>query len=864
VRAHLASLVHEFRQHAAQTAVVVHRGNRSYPTTYGEIANLAGRFAAELDRRHILPGERVILWGTNSAEWIAAFFGCLLRGVIAVPLDAAGSPAFAQRILNDVAPKLIVADQLLLASLNTNIPQLHLATLTNHLPLEPNFTVSPAVTDQTPFQIIFTSGTTSDPKGIVHTHRNVLASLQPIEDEIAKYRRYERIVHPLRFLHTLPLSHVFGQFMGLWIPPLLAAEVHFVDQLEARRTIDLIHRERISVLIAVPRVLHLLRAHLLSQFRLTAAELEQANTLSPWKRWWRFRSVHRALGWKFWAIISGGATLPADLERFWNQLGLALIQGYGMTETAALITLNHPFRVAQGTIGKALPGREVRLSSEGEILVRGDMLAASTWQSGKMHPREGDWLATGDLAAESTSGDLRFLGRRNDVIVTAAGMNIHPADLEAAMNAQPNIRGCVVVPCEITSGAEPVAVVLSSANDEELQTAVTNANQTLASYQQIRRIQRWPQLNFPYTSTGKLLRRDISQWACTTLLHQQSQPLNSPETDVLLRLIAAVTGEPISHPNDRLRLSEDLHLDSLGRVQLQSELEQQLQLELNEDAIAKATTLGHLRQLIHNETAPHIAESPKPSFADEAQTIPSPAPITKPDSPLLRHLYPHWPWLWPVKAARIAFIELIMRPLIWLLAAPRVVRAPNPPPQGPLLLIANHVTAYDGALILYALPRHLRHQTAIAMSGEMLFDLRHGQNQSNSLLNLLAPAGYWLITALFNVFPLPRLRGFQRSFEYAGEAMDKGYSVLIFPEGTRSPDAKLHPFRPGIGLLAQESRIPILPIALIGLDQMKKTGWLRSGHLEIRLGEPIPTDNDSTPTDLTQKFEATLRRLSSL
>lgn len=863
MRAHLASLVHEFRQHAAQTAVVAHRGNRSYRTTYGEVANLAGRFAAELDRRSIVPGDRVILWGTNSANWIAAFFGCLLRGVIAVPLDAAGSPTFAQRILADVTPKLIAGDETLLTSLQTDISKLNLATLSTHLPTEPNFTVSSAVNDQTPFQIIFTSGTTSDPKGIVHTHRNVLASLQPIEDEIAKYRRYERLIHPLRFLHTLPLSHVFGQFMGLWIPPLLAAEVHFVDQLEARRTIHLIHRERISVLIAVPRVLHLLRAHLLSRFNLTPDKLEQANTLSPLKRWWRFRSVHRALGWKFWAIISGGATLPADLERFWNQLGLALIQGYGMTETAALITLNHPLRVAHGTIGKALPGREVRLSDEGEILVRGDMLAASTWHNGTMHPRESEWLATGDLAAESNSGELRFLGRRGDVIVTAAGMNIHPADLEAAMNAQPGIRGCVVIPCEIAGSTEPVAVILSSANEEELQTAVANANRTLASHQQIRRVLRWPQLQFPYTSTGKLLRREVMQWACNTILNQQSRLSISTnaDADILLKLIAAVIGEPIAHPNDHLRLSEDLHLDSLGRVQLQSELEQQLQLELSDDAIAKAATLGDLRRLIDNQTAPKVIE-PRTLPANEAQPIPT--PITKPQPTTPNHIYTHWPWSWPIKILRIAFLELIMRPLIWLLAAPKVTRPPNQPPQGPLLIIANHITAYDGALILYALPAHLRHRTAIAMSGEMLFDLRHGQNQPNAILNLLAPAGYWLITALFNVFPLPRLRGFQRSFEHAGEAMDNGYSVLIFPEGTRSPDAKLQPFRPGIGLLAQQSGVPVLPMALIGLDQMKKTGWLRSGHLEIRLGKAIPSDKHSTPTDLTQKFEASLRHLNSM
>jgi 1-acyl-sn-glycerol-3-phosphate acyltransferase len=358
-------------------------------------------------------------------------------------------------------------------------------------------------------------------------------------------------------------------------------------------------------------------------------------------------------------------------------------------------------------------------------------------------------------------------------------------------------------------------------------------------------------LSLPYTSTGKLLRREVAQWACNTILHQHQSQSSSANEDTLLKLIATVTGEPIAGPGDHLRLSEDLHLDSLGRVQLQSELEQQLQLELSDEAIANAVTLADLRHLITQTAAP----------VNESHTTPSQAPIDNPDSPTPSHIYPHWSWLWPIKATRIAFIELIMRPLIWLLAAPNVVRPLTPLPQGPLLLIANHITAYDGALILYALPAPLRRRTAIAMSGELLLDLRSGHNQPNPLASLLAPTGYWLVTALFNVFPLPRLRGFQRSFEHAGEAMDNGYSILIFPEGTRSADAKLHPFRPGIGLLAQESRAPVLPIALIGLDQMKKTGWLRSGHLEIRLGEVIPADSHCSPTELTQSLEDSIRHL---
>ena len=153
-----------------------------------------------------------------------------------------------------------------------------------------------------------------------------------------------------------------------------------------------------------------------------------------------------------------------------------------MTETTALVTLNHPFHIGHGTIGKALPGREVRISDEGEILVRGDMLATATWQRGAMHPRQGDWLATGDLATKDESGELRFLGRKGEVIITGAGMNVHPADLEEAMTKQPGVRGCVVVPCETMSGPEPVAVVLSSRNDDELDAIVGQANRGLAEY----------------------------------------------------------------------------------------------------------------------------------------------------------------------------------------------------------------------------------------------------------------------------------------------------------------------------------------------------------------------------------------------
>ena len=900
VREDLASLVEEFRRHSGETAVVAHRGNRRYATTYGELAGIAGRFAAELERRGVAPGERVVLWGENSAEWVGVFFGCLLRGVIAVPLDAAGSSEFAGRVVKDVAPRLIVGDARLLATLGeqgtgtrdqgTEKPEssqspdcMPLMGIAAHLPAEPLFAVSDAVNRETPFQIVFTSGTTSEPRGIVHTHRNVLVSLQSIESEMAKYLRYERAFHPLRFLHSIPLSHVFGQFMGLWCPALLAAEVHFAEQLEPARVTELIRRERISVLVAVPRVLHLLRAHLLGRFPALAAELDAAAGLSIWKRWWRFRRVHSALGWKFWAVISGGATLPADLETFWNRLGFALIQGYGMTETAALVTLNHPFHIAPGTIGKPLPGREVKITGEGEILVRGEMLSGATWAGGRMRAREGEWLATGDLAEKNAAGDLRFLGRKGDVIVTGAGMNIHPADLEAALVARPGVRGAVVVACEMAGGAEPVAVVLFSGAEEELQRAVAEANRTLAEVQQIRRVLRWPEIDLPYTSTGKLVRRQVAQWACAMLAGQRQAAAGSAalSRDALLELVAEVTGEAIPGADpaalNRLRLSEDLHLDSLGRVQLQSALEQRFGVELEDDAVAKLEDVAELRALVEQQLAGPAggvaAQSPEsrrrdstPLCDEREKTDNKLRAMDTPQVATSEYVYPHWPWNWAMQAGRVAFIELVLRPVVWLLGAPRVVCDGAELPDAPVLVIANHVTAYDGALILYALPAKMRRRVAAAMSGEMLDDMRRARNQANTVANYFGPAAYWLLTALFNVFPLPRARGFRRSFAHAGEAMDRGYSVLIFPEGTRSRDGRIHAFRPGIGLLATQSRVPIVPVALDGLGEIRATHsrWFRSGKIEVRIGRAIDAATEETdPAQFTATLEEAVRGLSA-
>ena len=799
MRPHLASLVDDFRRHGGQIAIVSRHGLRKEITSYKELADQAGRFAALLNSRGIVKGDRVLIWGENCASWIAAFFGCILRGVVPVPIDVAGSESFAHRVAQEIDPKLVTGSREQLKSFPNALPFEDFATL----PLIPVGAIE-GLSESDPVQIVFTSGTTAEPKGVVHTHGNILASLRPIEREMQKYLKYERIFHPLRFLHTLPLSHVFGQFMGIWIPALLAAEVHFESRLVPSDLIETIHDERISVLVAVPRVLEILQTYLQQRFHLN---IEKAKGFSALRRWWEFRAVHRALSFKFWALICGGATLPERIEHFWNSLGLVVIQGYGMTETAALVSLNHPFHAAKGSIGKVLPGREIRLGDDGEILVRGETVSKATWQGGRMQTQDSEWLATGDLATMDDSGNLQFRGRKKEVIVTAAGLNIYPDDLEAALLHQPLIKATAVVEVD---GEPFAALILRESTDPSA--AVKAANEELAGYQQIRHWIVWPDPDLPRTSTGKIMRREVAAG------------VKGKAPQMLTGMIERITG--------KISDSESLNLDSLGRVELQAAIEGQLGVEIDDAAYQQVHTLGDLRGL--------LSGSGKAESHDE-------------------NLYPTWVWSRPQSVIRAAFIELVMRPFVAVLGNPRFHKIE--PPLDPVLIVSNHISLYDVPLILYALPGHMRRRVAVAMAGEMILNFRKARNLGNWFLNLCGPPAYFLITALFNVFPLPQLTNFRKSFAHAGQAMDRGFSVLVFPEGRRTPDGKMHPFQKGSGMLWKELQCNALPVYLGGMNTGK---WLRTGALSIQIGKPIPFNPDWDPSEATSILEEAVRSLPAL
>src|ERR1044072_1164120 len=255
MRETLLSFLDDCLAHGEQTAVAHWRGLRTSRWSYARLASAAFQFARELESREIGAGDRVLFWGENSPEWIAAFYGCLLRGAVVVPLDLKSAPHLVERVQQQVSAKLLLAENEQL-----KLPCLAFNSLEDHIAQHSTARYSSdGINPDDLVEIVFTSGTTAEPKGVCLTHRNLLANIAPIEKEFRRYERWERLVHPLRFLCLLPLSHVFGQLMGIFIPQFLAAEVYFRESYKPSEIVEVVKKQRINVVVTVPRVLETLK-----------------------------------------------------------------------------------------------------------------------------------------------------------------------------------------------------------------------------------------------------------------------------------------------------------------------------------------------------------------------------------------------------------------------------------------------------------------------------------------------------------------------------------------------------------------------------------------------------------------------------
>jgi long-chain acyl-CoA synthetase len=858
-RENLLSLFSAFERFGEDIAFVQRRGYRREAWTYRKVASVACACALKLKERGVRTGDRVLLWGQNSAEWTAAFWGCLLRGAVAVPMDDGATLDFAGRVARDAGVKFVFASREKTA-LGNAIPRLVLEDLPDTLKrgggvaswsegsqsIQAGYEslADEPITRSHIAQILFTSGTTAEPRGVVLTHGNFLANLEPLERGIDPYRKYERWFHPLRFVTLVPLSHVFGQFMALFVPPLLGATVVFEPSANPEEIVRTVKRERATALIAVPRMLDALHAGIQREYEARGQSnwlkkrLEAASGKKFLRRAWRFRRIHGRFGWKFWAFISGGAALSSETEEFFNRIGYAVVQGYGMTETASLISLNHPFRATEGSIGKVLPGREFRLAEDGEILVRGENVASGYWEGGALRQGVRDkenWLRTGDIGELDAEGNLRFKGRKKNVIVTPAGLNVYPEDVEAALRKQASVRDCVVIPMERGGNAEPCAILLmergADAKEDSTRGAVETANGSLAEYQRVRRWLVWPEPDFPRTSTGK---PRLSLIASRAAELSSGSPPAKAQAGTLDDLLAKFS----SPKGTSEKLERDLNLSSLDRVELMSALEERFQVELNETTFAEAKTVADVQRLLQQPAA-HRTE----------------------------YVYPRWTQRAPVRWLRLAVYYALVWPATQILGHPRIVGRKNLRGlRGPVLIVSNHITRRaDIGLILATLPARFRHRLAIAMGGESVQRMRRPPRDWFFVKRWTYQLGYGLVTAFFNVFPLPQHSGFRESFRFAGESADRGYSILVFPEGevNNSEDGRMAPFQSGIGLLSENLRLPVIPMRLDGVWQMKREGrrLAHFGEITVRIGAPVTLSPDTRPEKVARTLESLVASL---
>jgi long-chain acyl-CoA synthetase len=788
-------------------------GFRSRSYTYDEVGRAARGFAARLASQGLVRGDKVVFFSENRPEWVIAFWGCLLAGIVVVPIDYRTSPDFLARVAKIVNAKLVLIGE--------DVPSLdstHGAPIWHLHDLEWTDGTPPPVTigRDDVAEIIFTSGATADPKGVVITHRNVLANIVPVEREVVKYLKWARPFAPIRFLNLLPLSHMFGQAMATFIPPMLSGLVVFMRGYNPGQIVEQIKRRRVSVLVSVPKILDVLREHA----RRASPDLDVrapatgGSLMRIAKRWWRHRSTHRLFGWKFWAFVVGAAPLDPELESFWGDLGYAVIQGYGLTETAPIVTLNHPFDTKRGSVGKAIPGVEIKVADDGEILVRGDNVTKGYFNAAEetAHAFEDGWFHTGDIGEITSDGQVFIRGRKKEMIVTPEGLNVFPEDVEGVLNHIPGVRDSAVVGLSMSGGSEErvhaVLVLEPGINPDDV---VRTANAELGDAQKIRRALVWQDGDLPRTEgTKKLKRSAIREWVRSGA----APPHVQAGQDSLTALIAKYAGRDDVGPNATI---EELGLSSLERVELMVALEDKYQTRIDEGAFADVRSVAELKTLV------------------EKGATAGAVPVEPVD-------FPSWNRSWPARAIRRVSLPTWILPLARVFAWIRVEgREHLAQIDQPVIFAANHQSHMDGPVILASLPARLRYRVAPAMAKEFFkahfFPEQFGRRAwfTNSL-------NYYLAALFFNAFPLPqREAGARQTLRYIGEVLESGFSVLIFPEGHRTSAGEIDGFRPGIGMIASRLGVPVVPVRLEGLDKVLHPSWkmARPGRVRVAFGAPM-------------------------
>ncbi len=813
-----ALLEESARRYPNHTATVIRAGIRTLRLNYTQLEQRSHAYARLLRERQTGPGDRVVIWAANQPDWVAAMFGSFLCGAAVVPLDVRSGREFVERVVGLTGPKLAFAGRAEAEVLRAlEVPVLEFGAF--DVPLDGKVEPAP-ITPDTLAEIIYTSGTTGDPKGVMLTHGNIASNVRAGLKAI-------HLDENTRLLSLLPLSHMFEQTGGCFAPIAVGAAVAYPTSRQPSALARTMQDWKPTVMIMVPQALQLLmsaiereaantgRTKLLERLRRVAKRLP-----GPARRR-LFGSVLKRFGGELDFMASGGAALDPALQAKWEAMGIDIVEGYGTTECSPIVSLNPRHDRRRRSVGKPLPGTQVRIARDGEVQVRGPGVFSGYWRNEAATAATFDdgWYQTGDIGYLD-DGYLYLRGRKKDLIVLSDGQNVYPEDIERVLGNQPGITEAVVVGLP-KDGLVRLHAVLLENTPGAAADAVREANRELDSRQQVMSFSTWQGEDFPRTHTLKV-RRNLVLEALAG--HEPQGASSSPaavEGDPLLRLVAQCAGaERAEAIREDAELAGDLGLDSLGRVELLSAIEEELGAFIDDAEVLPNTTLAELRQMV--------------SRSERRRKAPN---------------FPTWPRTRPARLARrlmmAGFVLPALRPLYSVQVRGRANLAGL---KEPCLIISNHNMHLDQAMLLTAMPHGLRQRVAIAAAASDIFGNRF--------------RGFWA-SLLGNAFPFAKEgSGVRESLEYVARMLDGGWNVLIFPEGKLTVMGPTQRFKSGVGLLAVETGVPVLPMRIdVQRPGFYEGKWLPHPRARVRVsvGQPVVFEPGTSYTDATATLEQAVR-----
>jgi long-chain acyl-CoA synthetase len=815
-------------KHGRRTALIIKPGFRTRIWTYADIGDHVPRVAHVLRGTGIQPGDRVLIWAVNRPEWGIAYLGALWAEVIPVPIDVRSTDELVTKIAAQTGAKLVLTSiPTLKAASRLELPGLAIEVLVDSARTAPSL-ARPSVEPDALAEIVFTSGTTGDPKGVMLTHRNIasnaasLASVVPLGPET-------------RLLSILPLSHMYGLNPGLLAPLIAGASVVYPTSLQAPVLARTFRERKVTMLLAVPQIVKQLNNAV--ERRVDAAgkrtSFERLHAIArhlplPLRRL-LFRPVLSRFGGALRYLAVGAAAMNPVVARRWEEMGVTSLQGYGATETSPVVAFTRIERNRVGTVGEPIPGVEVRIEPEGEILVRGPNVFKGYWQRADATDAvlQDGWYHTGDHGTIDADGFLTLQGREKDMLVMPDGTKVHPADVEQALMRDARVRDATVVGVERPGGEMQVHAVLILHDPVDADAVVRQANSQLGGHQQVRGFTVWPDDEFPRTPTLKVKKPEVLAWvqAAGAKAPPQSSTAAAAAAagSAIERLVAHLEGVQADAIRPEARLSADLGIDSLGRVELLSLVEEELGVYIDDGDLDPEETLAQLQAKV--DAAGTTSAPPEGIFG--------------------------WPLNPLVGAVRIAIQQVIFQPLVAFFYHRRVRGLEHLNDlHGPVMFAANHHLHNDNALILCAIPLRWRWKLSVAAAADDIFG---------------NPFRGFLAALLGNAFPLAREGAVRRSLDLLGARLDRGFSVLIYPEGKLTVDGPLQEFKSGTGLVAIHGAIPVVPMRLkvnrhsrVDIDT---AGTALRGDVEVAFGAPLRFPIDADPNQATAEIRAAVEAL---